>query len=666
MSKRKSILSPSKSTPFSPSRSFPSSPIKYEYFPSSYSHTVSVKRERSYDSENDQENQDPNTAPSTPKKARTITVNKELITVENEQDKYEALKAKYAELEKTVIAQSTRETEIETIKARNADLETTLATVMAKNASRKAKKAALKEALRVEKLKTENLLVEKTATDDKLTQLELLQKQVSPYTIISVMEDTLSIKKSDKALTKIKSSSDGKLKLITLGRPPVHGELKDQFDHIIPYSLVEKLAKKTIECRETIDDKMQLLINDTLSFFRHDKGICIKNSELKALGLKFTTVAGRASINFETSNDKYFLIENGYEDLIKDKTKQSQAEEMFVPFKQKFIKTVLTNLKNAIHDDNTKQIFCETLTSFMFCLFNQKTFAAFPSAGNISELEIRLYADADAALMKAYKAFEVVSAFDLNSYTNSSDLNGRIRVVANSGSKVREALKALAVLDEIFELVFRAKDLKVKISEYNTKYNVQIKLSNSNPDLKAYNSFLSIDDIRTQVFHHIAKQAFDMFGLKALEQTVLVPTKDVKGIMGYATAAGQAPSYFELKEGEKHRAEQKGVAKSKYPALVNFRPEKLDPMFLAKKSVDLIEMLKLTFSSFQTGFLTAAAEESCPVKILKAFTKLIALDYRIDHDDFYKDCITPFIENWNAELVHGLEDINLCGEGYID
>ena len=629
--------------------------------------------------------------------------------------KLEAALARSAENEKELEVEkfrsAQREKEIEAILARNAEMERLLKEQQAKFAEflEQAKKQEeaqikLKEALESEKLKTDaklqaaeeenvklksalndeqlrakeygdlvldsfeqrmELETELTETKDKLELAELHLKQPSLFEIEELLGQALQVEATDKALAEIKVLAGGQHKLVTVGRPPVIGESKHQFAHIIPYGLIEKLAKNIIGNEHTFDRKISLLIDDLMMFYKFDKGICIKLSELKSLGLKLSTVVGRATSFYTTASDTYFLIENNYEELIQDPLKRQQAEEMFVLRKQKYIKNQLTALKQAIYDENTKHIFCEKLAIFMFTLFNKKTFAAYPSEGNISELEIRLYDDAEAALKRGSKAFTTVSTFDLkNLIAEEVDLNGKIRVVANSGSKVKEALKALSILNKIFEKVFREDDFQSTFDKYNDKYNVQIKLSSSNPNLSLYNSDLTALE---QIYFHIAKQAYIMFGLKALEEVILAPTPDKKGILGYAKASGDKQVYYKLEDGVNYRAEQRKEAESKYPTLTNFRPEITNFEFLARKSVEFIEILKLTYPSFLTGFLTAAIDqESCPIKILKAFTNLIALDYQLEHNSFYATYVFPLTKSWNIDYDSDFSsEIELSGDEFI-
>jgi|GEM_PF-1481242 len=662
------------------------SPIKHTCSSIANDGTLSNKRQRSLGFENDQENQDPSRILSSPKKARKEVVKQELVVVDKNINELQDIKDPYVKFEEDTSKSSMALKELEAERQRNTELKKALAAFEAKAARRKEKKAALKkvleaqkleaaelkaekiaqeEALNSEKLKSAKLEAEKMEIEEKLEKVEFHNRQISPYVIVNVMERVLSIKKTEKALSEIKFSHNGQPKLIIQGRAPVYGESKTQFNHIVPYGLVKKLLKDIIACQNTFNYKMEVLIEDTLTFFKHDKGICIRGSELESHNLKIQKVTARASIIYETKNDSYFLIENNYDDIIKNADKKHQAEESFVPRKQKFIKAALTALKNAIHDDNTKYIFCEELINFICNLFNKKTLAAYPGAGNISELEIRLYESEKSALVKRSKAFKAVTASDLNSIKDETDLNGRIRVVANSGNKVKEALKALSILNNIFEIFFEDERPNAKISDYNTKYNVQTKLSNSNPDLSAYNSDLLAKNVKTQIYYHIAKQAYEMFGLKALEQLVFSPTKEESAIKGYATAKGTIPTYYEFKDGVTYRALQKEAAKNKYPLYVDFRPEETDYDFLAIKSVDLINLINLTFPTFQTGFEDAKSKETCPIMILKAFTNLIALDYQIDHDNFFNYYISPLVQDWNNNLSDAiLSDVELSGEEY--
>lgn len=692
MSKREHIPSPIKSDSLSRVENYLLSPIKHRS-PIAYDDTLSNKRERPFGFENDQENQDPSQTPSSPKKVKVDVIKQELVIVDRNINELQNIKDHYVKFVEDTSKSSTAFKELEAERAKTAELEKALAASEAKALRKKKKKAERKKASEEKKakiaefermfeeqeaerlktlaenakLKSENIELKKfihtelesqivTYQDDvmeldekivkkseELLEVNFYQNQIPFNQIINLMEKVCSTPKSEKYSTQI-TFSEGEAKLISIGRAPTIGESASQLAHIIPYGLVEHLVKRVIEFYDTFDDRMEILILDILPFFKYDKGICIRKSELEKFHLNAKNLESKTFASYKTCNDTYFLVEENYANLIENPLQKEQIKEDYAARKQYFIRSVLTYLKDSIHDNNTKQFFCEILSSFILNLFNEKPNAEYPASystkGNISELELRLYDDADDARSPKSKHFEVVRACDLNRFIgDGEDLNERIRIVGNSGDKVKKALEALSTINEIISIAARAIDPIHIIDGYNES-NIQIMLSNSDSDLSAYNSLLSYKNFKNEIHHHIAKLAFVMCGYKALEDKVFVRTENKNAVKAYTKATGADYAFFEIKDGPAFRAEDRKIAKASHPK----RLEETDHKFLAHMIVKFIEILTLTYQSFKTGFIDF--DECYPLMLLGSFTSLICKDQKIDYKQFFDNNIVPLAKNW--------------------
>jgi hypothetical protein len=713
MSKREHTPSPIKPTPFSSVGNSLPSPIKHNYSSMNYDDTLSNKRQRPLSFENDQENLDPSQILSSPKKARIEDIKQELAVVDKNINELQGIKDHYKKFVETTSNSNIVFKELEAEKQKNIELQKALAASEAKALRRKEKKAERKKVQEEEKakiaefmkmleeqeaerlkvvaenakLKGENNELKKiihtelkseidryqgdvmeleekiVEESEKLLEVNFHQNQMPFDQIVNLMEKVCSTPKSEKYSTQIKFS-EGEAKLISIGRAPTVGKSKSQLAHTIPYGLAEHLVKRVIEFSETFDERMELLIQDILPFFKYDKGIFIRKSELDKFNLSVKNAENKAFASYKTCNDTYFLIEENYTNLIGNPLQKEQIEYNYAVRKQYFIRSVLTYLKDSIHDNNTKQFFCETLSSFILSLFNKKPNSEYPASystkGNISELEIRLYDDVDDARTPNSKYFEVVRACDLNRLIeNGEDLNERIRIVANSGDKVKKALEGLSILNEIIGLVLDAEDPIYLIDKYN-KFNTQIMFSNSEPDLSKYNSPLTYENFKTEIQGHIAKQAFVMCGYKALEDKVLVCAENKSAVKAYTKAKGNDSAFFEIKDGPTFRAEERKLAKASHPK----RPEETDHKFLAHMIVKFIEILTLAYESFKIGFTDF--DECYPLKLLQSFTSLIAGDQRIDYKQFFENYITPLAKEWiESDYSNGSFSEIECSTGYI-
>lgn len=441
-----------------------------------------------------------------------------------------------------------------------------------------------------------------------------------------------------------------------VGRPKVVGSSAKQMRHIIPYSFVEKYIETLVKRAEGSGDKLLASLKSAITDFSiYRPGFCFEKEELEISPL-------RHNQKIKTLDKKEFVHEGKHYALFPPSAKNdifgagtTPTKPNLAKQKHEAINRVITEhniqkLISSINDDNTKTICAEAIARLMLTLYNGSEYCSFPDEGNTINEEIRLYKSALDAKKKTSN-YEVVTAFDIAS-KKPVDLNGKIRLVNNEGPKIKQSLEALSTIDDIIVAVNTCQNVRPILNTYNTKYNINLKLSNGKSLPEKYTKKIdSTDDLNSIASSHIAKHLYSVFDLKPLEKKVLSSGADSekKAIKLYPALTVPYTAKYSFKIGSDYRSESIKNAKG-YNKTVKFRGEEIDHTLLAKKAVEIVSLVSKTYEGLATGVIEDTKsnyKKKFFEDISKAFCSIISLDYGFKgHDGFQNVFENELINNF--------------------
>lgn len=535
----------------------------------------------------------------------------------------------------------------------------TIEELKAKLTCKKRKICSLKNKIDEQETTIVNLQQEVIQKDLQIQQMETqIQKQITKEALHHFLHNILEIALSDEILVDVTLKQKSENSLIVLGRPPVQGSARKQMRHVTPFSFIKHLIKAYIKSSSSPENLLNRLSHSLKLFFQNDEGLCIKKSHYDQL--QFNTDINK--IKIETSKGTFYLISKQSLDAKKINTfslTEKQTEKAIKKYpkqKNKVIEYAINYLQKAIIDENTYNIACETLIRFIFTLFNQKPYTAFPQEGNTLPYEIRLYGNPkDAEQGDERSDFEIITAREISQkIKRQENLKYRIRIVDNEGSKVSKTIAALKQIDNI---IARYKFAKYKtgteegakkfiqkdLEKYNQHFNTFLKLPNARSAytkkiIKLCNEELNVDNFQYQLQNHIAKHLYIVFDLKPLEKTIFVPsTSSDLAEKSMYVFKGQNKAKYSIKMGKQYRESQKQKAQG-YNKQVIFRNEEPNIDVLAEKTIDHVQISTTTFLSEEFSSLTQGFEnnQSYPSIILQSFATLVASAYEIKEEKFMK------------------------------
>jgi hypothetical protein len=168
------------------------------------------------------------------------------------------------------------------------------------------------------------------------------------------------------------------------------------------------------------------------------------------------------------------------------------------------------------------------------------------------------------------------------------------------------------------------------IAFYNSKYNYQLKLANSDLMIPEYNQELMEENYQTQLPYHLAKLLYSIFDLKALEQVLVTPNRKEGDLTFYNSASGYLTSRYKIDEANEIRADEREGARG-YSSEEVFRNNETDLSILARKLTELFVIGTTPFASMQKSFVSLA-DNFISISLHK-LAELAAYDYQMNHTD---------------------------------
>jgi hypothetical protein len=518
------------------------------------------------------------------------------------------------------------------------------------------------------------------------------KKTIEKFEILRFLKSITDVDLSKDVLTEIVYEEDGKGTFIVVGRPPVDGSSTKQMRHVTPFSFISKIILHMVKSASSAKDLFNALSYAILPFLSKGKGFCFNQKDLSSSPYKDIKQKIDASKMIQKSlvaNDDVFLFVPGAykEKLFNTPTKMDKAIKEHDIRNKDFVLTSLAKLSKAIEDSNTATIASEALARYMFILFNQQKYTAFPEEGNTLHYEIRLYNSPEEAAAPKNHKYEVMTSREIKIMIDkghADKITECIRIVNCEGARNKEICKGLVNLDNIIKEynllgeIAESATIKSLLEIFNQKYNFYLKLANVAPDLSKYNDNLRLDSYKETIAHQAAKLLYYVFDFKALEDNVFVPQISKDSIKVYNSATGTKTSKYSIQDGQTYRKAQKNEATG-YNDEVTFRTSKTKLDILAQKAVEHIYISLMPFDGFHEGCMTISLlKPIVPNKkdngfikvILNSFANLIKLDYALSEDQritFDKLVIEDFSKITDLETSIETDNnykVNITGENY--
>lgn len=477
---------------------------------------------------------------------------------------------------------------------------------------------------------------------------EKQQSMVKKSKILSFLESILHLDLQNSLLTDIVFSEEGS-SFTVVGRTKLDGTSK-QLNHIIPVSFIKNLIDITIKNSKNPKLALKLLSQQLIVLAQSQEGFSITSEQLEKQ--EYSKIAKIAPSIFDrqiTANSfNTMLFSPGKQSLLfKTPTKHKIAKKLYPLHNKIFISKAMELFAEALSssDENTATIACEALARFIFIVCSKGKNISFASEGNTLHYEIRLYDDADDASQGNDK-YSVVKSRELVDL-DSDIISGCIRIVNCEGIRIKEIPKALSILNEIIKWHNLFEETTDDLLEkYNIQYNSIITLSNSTEDISPYNAKLTEKNYTTILYHHIAKQLYLAFDLKALEDVVFVP--ELKGdVKVYTSSKGKRTATYSIIDGEDYREMQINTATS-FSDESFFRNKEKDLKILPQKIVELFIIGTMSFAEFATGFLKSKTKflSTCFEKLIS----LAALDYCLTDESLedFKSASLKLYSSWTS------------------
>lgn len=507
-----------------------------------------------------------------------------------------------------------------------------------------------------------------TLLNTKITELEKINKklqqdlenlnkaQIKKSEIYKFLADMLGADVSDKVLVDVTFNENKEYgnQLKILGRPPVLGSATKQMRHVTPYSFIEHIIGSKIYVNHKIKKNVLKDLMEPLKLFTpYQEGMCLLDSEYEELKNYTGSTDDFYNIKMNTVKDKtiYYLINEDklplkWDDIsIFSKDQKKKIRDDYGKKIKKFIDYGIDCLQEAIQDENTLSITCEALSRFILTLFNQRIYTSFPEEGNTLTYEIRLYKNKTEALVPKNKDYEILTHAEINNKISNAivgDYDDLIRIVNNEGPMVKKIIKALETISKIIVNSNYIVENTDNIKYYNDNCNIKLKTPKSSDksiidELKKYNQQLTEHEVEALCHYHIAKLLYFVFDFKPLEEKVFVSAQTSYSsasprIQVFPSADSNKSAKYCIQDGKTYREDQINDAKG-YNKEVIFRSETLDQSLLAEKAFDHVYTSIMSFPSFINGFNN---NTNYSKSILEVFTKLVAYDYKISFENFFK------------------------------
>lgn len=413
-------------------------------------------------------------------------------------------------------------------------------------------------------------------------------RQIPKEVLANLLKGAIHYKLPNTLLADITGSS-----LTVVGRAKIPGT-KNQLCHIIPVvfikEMVETVIKETAQNQELLE-KLSLILTTAA---KSQSGFAVSSSnfelvEYNNIASKIESCANRV-LNLEKEN--IFLVSpSKQKTLFSTPKKMQKAANEFQEYNSRFIKLALSKLSELVQDDNTALIVSELLTRYIFSLPNSGKNTVFAPEGNTARYEIRLYEYQEDA-ENGNKDYEIFTAQELKKMPREF-LSKYIRIVDSEGANIKSYVKALTQLKNI---LISLDDQSLFTDDCKLTYdNKPIKLANYEGDLSEYNNYIIINEcVQNQVSFHIAKNLYQAFDLKALENLVFVPGGNIPV---YVSAEGKRVVKYGFKSGTEYR--QTKMDESNYSNDTFFRSSEKDIELLPQKLAELFLIGISTFASYQ-------------------------------------------------------------------
>lgn len=478
--------------------------------------------------------------------------------------------------------------------------------------------------------------------DRPLQDLNIIHKEK----ILAFLTSVLHVDIQNSILTDIVFSEGGG-ELTVVGRASIDGSSK-QMNHIIPVLFIKNIINTAVIESNSPFDVMKLLSDKIIVLARNQKGFAISSEKLETPEYSKIAEASEGIHDRSLSTQEgtvYFFSPGKQALLFTSPGKQSKAREEYSLHNAEFLNRAMELFAEAINDHNTATIACEALSRFIFIMCSKGENISFAKEGNTLPYEIRAYNDDDA--MNDLNNYRVLQPRELVG-ADPEIVGGCIRIVNCEGARIKSIPKALKTLDNIIFKFNMFENVNIEtITNYNNNHNNLINLANYEGDISLYNTPVSVENYKIALCHHIAKQLYLAFDLKALEDIVFVPeiNDDIKV---YPSAKGKRAATYSLKNGHEYRSEQLNSAQG-YNDDRFFRSKEKDLSILVQKITELFIIGTMPFGAFVTGFIDL--EEDFLSTCFHSLLKLASMDHNIEGQNLegFQESSVSLYNSWIAD-----------------
>lgn len=472
----------------------------------------------------------------------------------------------------------------------------------------------------------------------KLENVKNIKKDLTINEIIKFFENLFGIKFSESLLIDISMEEN---KFNRIGRPKLNKGNK-QMRHVIPISFIDNMIQSYIINKEDYKDLLNALAENIQLFIYENEGICLHEKDYNKIKNIDNNIKYNYKLRNKINNEHIYIIEPGNVYLFKKYMLiNEEHKRLYKEKKTNFIKYVIKQITKEIENMHAVKNITNLFVIFIYILFNTRENISFPEEGNTLNYKIRLEEINN-------KNYQIVSNLYIEKNIDNLKYNDniKIRIVNNEGSVVRTTNLALNCLNDILGNSITGLIDDKTMKNYNKKYNNDIFIDNNN--LEIFNKCLNLENL-DNIKYHIAKHLYFVFDYKKLEDKVFIKVNDKYFydnnlcLKVYENAKSEINCDYTLLDGEYYREQSIINAKNnkKYVKNVIFRKnvtdisdDEYEKDIVSNHIINIVWLISMTYPYFI----------DINNKIIFEFSKLITMNYNINHDLFYTKYIKSKID----------------------
>lgn len=489
---------------------------------------------------------------------------------------------------------------------------------------------------------------------------------------------------SNKMLTHIIFSEDGNNVFTVVGRPSVEGSSTKQMRHVTPCAYLLKVIENRVKESQNPKDFLNSIANFVLMLIPEKKGLAVSSQDLKSFNTplrksireqssKSLILNNKENIN-NNSPEKMLLVSPGAKvSKVLATTNGGSLDKALDQYPASFKEFCRIGIEKLISEatscgDNTSTMLAEAFARIIFILFNQRKNAAYPNEGNTAKYDIRYYNNEAKAKAKT-KDYIILTAKELKAkYDEETNIDNLVRTVDAEGHNVKITKLALDTLGKILnDLGYEDLQLSVDnelLEKYNKEYNSTIKLTNEildpfNSKIASYNTSLTDEVSKSDIYCQIAKHLFNLFDYKALEEVVFIEDADGK-IKAYNDNTSKKTKSFDFMKGDDYRKQEVRFAKG-YNHKVVYRNKEYSELSkseekqienLAEKIVEHGIICLLSYTTLNTNETLTGS--------LNKFSTLLGYEHGVDDTKLCKAVSDKFEQYSKALSGENLSGLNIA------